>query len=60
VDAQIAGDDELPGEQAKLVLVQAALEGLKDLAAGRVLNEAELDQLLSVPSHQPRTGKPAE
>ncbi|MBA5689405.1 type II toxin-antitoxin system Phd/YefM family antitoxin [Rugamonas apoptosis] len=41
----------LEAEHAGLVLVQGALEGLEDLAAGRVLDEAELDQILSV---QPR------
>ncbi len=33
-------------EHAGLVLVQAALEGLEDVVAGRVLDEAELDKLL--------------
>lgn len=33
-------------EHAGPVLVQSALEGLEDVAAGRVLDEAELDQLL--------------
>jgi PHD/YefM family antitoxin component YafN of YafNO toxin-antitoxin module len=37
-------------EHAGLVLVQAALEGLEDLAAGRVLDEAELDRLLEAPA----------
>lgn len=37
----------LEAEHAGLVLVQAALEGLEDLAAGRVLGEAELDRALS-------------
>jgi PHD/YefM family antitoxin component YafN of YafNO toxin-antitoxin module len=37
----------LEAEHAGLILVQAALEGLEDLAAGRVLDEAELDRALS-------------
>jgi hypothetical protein len=37
----------LEAEHAGLVLVQAALEGLEDLAAGRVLDEAELDLALA-------------
>lgn len=37
----------LEAEYAGLVLVQGALEGLEDLAAGRVLDEAELDRALS-------------
>ena len=37
----------LEAEHAGLVLLQGALEGLEDLAAGRVLDEAELDQALS-------------
>ena len=36
----------LEAEHAGLVLAQAALDGLDDLAAGRVLDEAELDQAL--------------
>jgi len=38
----------LKAANAELILVQAALEGLEDLAAGRVLDEAELDEALSV------------
>ena len=38
----------LEAEHAGLVLVQSALEGLEDLAAGRVLSEAELDRALSI------------
>lgn len=34
-------------EHAGLVLVQGAIEGLEDLAAGRVLHKAELDRALS-------------
>lgn len=60
VDVQVAGDDEPLGEQTELVLAQAALEGLEDLAAGRLLNEAELDQLLSVLSNRARKGKQIE
>lgn len=37
----------LEAEHAGLVLVQGALEGLEDVAAGRVLDEAELDRALS-------------
>lgn len=60
MDVQVAGDDEPLGEQTELVLAQAALEGLEDLAAGRLLNEAELDQLLSVLSNRARKGKQIE
>jgi hypothetical protein len=48
-------DDRLPGphsesegEQAVVYLAQSALDGLEDLAAGRILNEAEFDEALSV------------
>jgi len=34
-------------EHAGLVLAQGAIEGLEDLAAGRVLDEADLDRALS-------------
>lgn len=37
----------LEEEHAGLVLVQAALEGLEDLDAGRVLDEAELGKAMS-------------
>lgn len=37
----------LEEEHAGLVLVQSALEGLEDLAAGRVLDEAALDRTLA-------------
>ncbi|TWO71135.1 type II toxin-antitoxin system Phd/YefM family antitoxin [Caenimonas sedimenti] len=37
----------LEAEHAGLVLVQGALEGLEDIAAGRVLNEAELDRAVA-------------
>lgn len=37
----------LETEHAGLVLVQAALEGLEDLAAGRMLEEADLDRALA-------------
>lgn len=37
----------LEAEHAGLVLVQAALEGLEDLAAGHVLDETELDLALA-------------
>ena len=37
----------LEEEHAGLVLVQAALEGLEDLAAGRLLDESALDRALS-------------
>jgi PHD/YefM family antitoxin component YafN of YafNO toxin-antitoxin module len=39
----------LEAEHAGLVLVQGALEGLEDLAAGRILSEEELDQALALP-----------
>lgn len=45
----------LEAEHAGLVLVQGALEGLEDLAAGRVLNEAELDQAICATSVRPRS-----
>lgn len=38
----------LEAEHASLVLLHGALEGLEDVAAGRVLDEAELDQALSL------------
>ena len=38
----------LEAEHAGLVLVRGGLEGLQDLAAGRVVADAELDQALSV------------
>lgn len=37
----------LEAEHAGLVLVQSAIEGLEDLAAGRVLDETALDRALS-------------
>lgn len=37
----------LEAEHAGLVLARGAVEGLEDLAAGRVLDEGELDRLLS-------------
>lgn len=37
----------LEAEHAGLVLVQSALQGLEDLAAGRVMDESELDRALS-------------
>lgn len=40
----------LEAEHAGLVLVQGALEGLEDLAAGRILSEQELDQALALPA----------
>lgn len=43
----------LEAEHAGLVLVQAALEGLEDLAAGRVLDEGALDQALAAPPSAP-------
>lgn len=39
----------LEAEHAGLVLVQGALEGLEDLASGRVLDETALDQALAAP-----------
>lgn len=44
----------LETEHAGLVLVQAALEGLEDLAAGHVLTEAELDRALSAAPRKSR------
>jgi prevent-host-death family protein len=44
----------LEAEHAGLVLVQSALEGLEDLAAGHVLDEAELDRALSPPRAKSR------
>ncbi|MES2632533.1 MAG: type II toxin-antitoxin system Phd/YefM family antitoxin [Pseudomonadota bacterium] len=41
-------------EHAGLVLVQAALEGLEDMAADRILDEAELDQALAPSPVRPR------
>ena len=44
----------LEAEHAGLVLVQGALEGLEDLAAGRVMDEAELDRAVaSAPARPP-------
>jgi len=40
----------LEAEHAGLVLLDGALGGLEDLAAGRVLDEAELDHALQAPS----------
>lgn len=37
----------LEAEHAGLVLLQAAVEGLEDIAAGRVISEAELDRALA-------------
>ena len=39
----------LEAEHADLVLVESALEGLEDLPAGRVLDEAALDRALANP-----------
>ena len=45
----------LEAEHAGLVLVQGALEGLEDLAAGRILGEDELDRALAAaPAPKPR------
>ena len=38
---------ELDQEHGRLVLPQATNQGLKDMAAGRVLDEAERDEALS-------------
>jgi len=43
----------LEAEHAGLVLVQAAMEGLEDLAAGCVLDEGELDRALAVAPARP-------
>jgi PHD/YefM family antitoxin component YafN of YafNO toxin-antitoxin module len=48
----------LEAEHAGLVLAQAAIEGLEDLAAGRLMDEAELDRALSpTKPTKPRTRK---
>lgn len=44
----------LEAEHAGLVLAQGALEGLEDLAAGRILSEQELDQALALPPARKR------
>jgi hypothetical protein len=44
----------LEAEHAGLVLLQGALEGLEDLDAGRVLDEAALDRALSSTRARPR------
>ena len=50
-----AGFSKLGAEHAQWVLAQAAIEGLEDLAAGRMLDEAELDEALAgTLSRQPR------
>ncbi len=38
----------LEAEHAGLVLVQAALEGLEDLGAGRVMDEAAFDRAVAI------------
>ena len=43
----------LEAEHAGLVLVQAALQGLDELAAGRVLDEKQVDRLLSTLPSEP-------
>ena len=47
----------LEAEHAGLVLLQGALEGLEDLAAGRTLDEAELDHALSSGQARPKSRK---
>jgi PHD/YefM family antitoxin component YafN of YafNO toxin-antitoxin module len=47
----------LEAEHAGLVLAQAAIEGLEDLAAGRLMDEAELDRALS-PTKPTKPTKP--
>jgi PHD/YefM family antitoxin component YafN of YafNO toxin-antitoxin module len=48
----------LEAEHAGLVLVHGALEGLEDLAAGRILNEDELDRALATaPAPKSRKGR---
>ncbi|MBC5767403.1 type II toxin-antitoxin system prevent-host-death family antitoxin [Ramlibacter albus] len=44
----------LEEEYANLVLAQAALDGLEDVAAGRILSDKELDELLSTPARKAR------
>jgi len=39
----------LETEFGHLVMAMAAVEGLEDVAAGRVVSEAELDELLAAP-----------
>ena len=46
----------LESEHAGLVLVQAALDGLEDLAASRVLDESEFDRALSAGPVKPDCG----
>jgi PHD/YefM family antitoxin component YafN of YafNO toxin-antitoxin module len=44
----------LEHEHAGLMLLDSALAGLDDLAAGRVLDESALDQALAAPSGRPQ------
>jgi PHD/YefM family antitoxin component YafN of YafNO toxin-antitoxin module len=44
----------LEEEHAGLVLLRGVLEGLEDVAAGRVLEEVELDRILSEAPARPR------
>lgn len=46
-------------EYAALVLLEAAIAGLLDVAAGRVVDEEELDRLLAVPSVSGRSERSA-
>ena len=43
----------LEAEHAGWVMLQGALEGMEDLEAGRVLDEAELDRALAVTRAKP-------
>lgn len=43
-------------EHAALVLVEAAIAGLEDLAAGLTLEAAALDEALARAPHNPSTG----
>jgi hypothetical protein len=46
----------LTAEHGSLVLAQATVEGLTDLAAGRVLSEAQLDEALAECEDEPAAG----
>ena len=51
--AKLDYDHVLETEHAGCVLAQAALEGLEDLAAGRVLDEGKLDRAIPAAPTQP-------
>lgn len=55
VDAHTRDHDHArQAEIAGLALAQAAIDGLQDLAAGRVLDEVRLDRALVVKTGRPR------